>query len=64
MINVVFAKMDTFLRYGQNESIDLNKLSYNSTTPLSSRSSGNGLNKPGADILLESQQLSIKSRQD
>jgi hypothetical protein len=26
MINVVFAKMDTYLRYGQLESIDVRKL--------------------------------------
>ena len=39
MINVVFAKMDSYMRYGSQETIDIRKLA-NNPTPLSSRSSG------------------------
>ena len=41
MINVVFAKMDTYLRYGQQETIDVRKLVQSSSQgPLSARSLG------------------------
>ena len=43
MINVVFSKMDTYMRYGNQETIDIKKLSQSINQPqmpLSARSQG------------------------
>jgi hypothetical protein len=49
MINVVFAKMDTYVRYGQQESIDVRKLVQGS-------GAGNNSARSGSQQLFQSSQ--------
>lgn len=52
MINVVFAKMDTYVRYGQQESIDVRKLVQGS-------GAGNNSARSGSQQLFQSSSSQI-----